>query len=290
MKFTPRRPQTNVNVSQTHPLKDFGLLAGGLLGAVVVIYLVLGLILDVVIPRLSPEFEQQLAAAIGPRFTDCDDSSNVQRYLQELVDQLQAQHPDAIPYRVKVSVVSAKEINAAALPGGQMIVFSGLLEKMESESEIAFVLAHELGHYANRDHLRGIGRGLVFVCLSTVLLGPDNSISNMIGHGVMLTELSFSRKQESAADAFALDAVARLYQDAAGATDFFTKIKNSSDTRLFGPYFSSHPDNQRRIDQLNALIAQHRYPVGTPRPLRMCLVAAESPCPENPVAEPPKSR
>ncbi len=49
-----------------------------------------------------------------------------------------------------------------------MVVFTGLLEKMTSENELAFVLAHELGHYDHRDHLRGLGRAALGTTLPPI--------------------------------------------------------------------------------------------------------------------------
>ena len=46
-------------------------------------------------------------------------------------------------------------MNAVALPGGNIVVFAGLLKEIKSENELAMILGHELGHFAHRDHLRG---------------------------------------------------------------------------------------------------------------------------------------
>ena len=62
------------------------------------------------------------------------------------------------PFHVYVTEVD--DINAIALPGSNIIVFSGLLQNIQSENELVMVLGHELGHYAHKDHLRGLGRGL----------------------------------------------------------------------------------------------------------------------------------
>jgi Zn-dependent protease with chaperone function len=62
-------------------------------------------------------------------------------------------------FSYKVSVHDQATVNAVALPGGNIIVFKGLLTELKSENEVAMILAHELGHYAHRDHLHGIGQG-----------------------------------------------------------------------------------------------------------------------------------
>ena len=266
MKFTARQPGINVNVSPIHPLKEFAILAGGLLAVVVGIYLVLGLAVDLIVPRLSMDMEKKLAGAFIGKIVENEDAADTTRSLQALVDRLQDRCAP-LPYTITVHVTESDAVNAAALPGGHMVVFTGLLAEMASENELAFVLAHELGHYANRDHLRGMGRALVLMTASTLLLGADNSINSMIGQGMALTELSFSRKQERQADEFALETLYCHYGHVADATSFFSKIPEDGDPGRFGHYFASHPENRRRISHLEDLAQARGYPTGDPLPL-----------------------
>jgi Zn-dependent protease with chaperone function len=266
VKFTARQPGINVNVSPIHPLKEFAILAGGLLAVVVGIYLVLGLAVDLIVPRLSMDMEKKLAGAFIGKIVENEDAADTTRSLQALVDRLQDRCAP-LPYTITVHVTESDAVNAAALPGGHMVVFTGLLAEMASENELAFVLAHELGHYANRDHLRGMGRALVLMTASTLLLGADNSINSMIGQGMALTELSFSRKQERQADEFALETLYCHYGHVADATSFFSKIPEDGDPGRFGHYFASHPENRRRISHLEDLAQARGYPTGDPLPL-----------------------
>lgn len=261
MKFTPRHPETNVNVSPTHPLKEFAILAGGLLAIAVGVYLALGVAVDLIVPHISLGLEKQLAGAFMGRLAEKDEAADATQSLQALVDRLQTGCA-SLPYNITVHVQPSNAVNAAALPGGHILVFSGLLEEMSSENELAFVLAHELGHFANRDHLRGLGRALVLMAGSTVLFGADNSVSDMIGQGIVLTELSFSRQQETRADEFALETLFCHYGHVAGATAFFGKIPKSGDPGRFGHYFASHPENRRRIARLEKLSRDRGYSLG----------------------------
>jgi Zn-dependent protease with chaperone function len=276
VKFTARQLGTNVNVSSTHPLKEFAILAGGLLAVAVGVYLALGLAVDLIVPRLSMNLEKKLARAFIGKLAETDEVADASRSLQALVDRLQ-NHCAPLPYTITVHVQQSDAVNAAALPGGHMVVFTGLLAEMASENELAFVLAHELGHYIHRDHLRGLGRILVLMTASTVLLGADNSISNMIGQGVMLTELSFSRKQEVQADEYALETLLCHYGHVGDVTSFFKKIPEDSDPGPFGHYFASHPENRRRISHLEDLIQKRGYPIGKPLPLPAGLIIQNKP-------------
>jgi Zn-dependent protease with chaperone function len=154
-----------------------------------------------------------------------------------------------------------------AMPGGHIVIFTGLLEKVKSENELSFILAHEMGHYAHRDHLRGFGRAMVFMTVATSLFGADSGISRIVGQTLNLTEMSFSRDQETWADEFALETVNCRYGHVAGATDFFRNITREQDPGIFGHYFASHPENQRRIDHLESRARSFGFRSGEKKPL-----------------------
>ncbi len=266
MKFTARRPQTNVNVTPVSPLKEFFILAGSLLGLVIGVYLILGLAVDLIVPRLSPSLEKKMAKPFLKAFSIDNGPKEMTGFVQDLVDGI-CNRCTGLPYDFKVHIKKGSAINAAALPGGHIVVFTGLLEKMNSENELVFVLAHELGHYAHRDHLRGVGRAIVLMALSVFLTGPDNGVNDILSQGLNITELRFSRDQELWADLFALDILNCYYGYVTGCTDFFEKIPKENDPGKFGHYFASHPENQRRIDQLNDVLQEKNYVMGKPMPL-----------------------
>ena len=268
MKYTPRLPQRNDNVTPRSPLGQFFILAGGLLGIVVSAYFILGLLVDVIVPRITPELERKLAGVFMKMVdeeADSDTAAKV-RYCQGLIDKLQNDCTD-LPYHLTVHVNKNPAINALALPGGQVVLFSGLLDKVNSENELAFVLAHEMGHYMHRDHLRGMGRALVFMAIGTAVFGPDSGVNSFLAQSLNLTELRFSRQQEAWADAFALEMLQCAYGHVGAATDFFERIKGEADPGVFGHYFSTHPQNQARIDTLNELAEKNGFTRRDPAPL-----------------------
>jgi Zn-dependent protease with chaperone function len=249
MKYTARLPETNVNVTPTSPLWDFFVLLSAAIGIIIGIYLLLGLAVDFIVPRLSPEIEQKIGGVFLNSMTASDTSPEKTKTVQMLLDKLQEQSTK-LPYKLTVHLHDSPVVNAVALPGGNIIVFSGLLEKMNSENELAFVLAHETGHYANKDHLRGLGRALVFLLISSTLFGPDSGIGNLLVQSLNVTEMGFSRNQESHADEVALEVLNRCYGHVGGATDFFKKLSEEKKTRRLKHYFSTHPENQKRIAHL----------------------------------------
>ncbi len=269
MKYTPRQGEINFNVSRSSLGQELFVLLAGLLAIVTGLYLLMGFVVDLVAARISPEFEARLAAVISPHLpAACQDDSR-QRCLQELADRIQGSCVH-LPYHFKVLLVKDPRINAFALPGGTIAVMTGLLDKVESENEIAFILGHEMGHFANRDHLRAMGRSLVLLAAATFVFGPDSSVNNLVVGAMGLAELGFSRQQETAADHFGLRVLECFYGNSCGADIFFARIPKANDPGRFGHYFSSHPENRRRIDYLRSLSSSDCSPAAL-QPLPACL-------------------
>ena len=258
MKYTPRRLKTNVNISPTSPLKELIVLVGGLLVIGIGVYVLLGFAVDLIVPRISNELEEKIAYPFVRTFKSAPQTNEQQRYVQSLVDDLQARCVH-LPYVFKVHIIDSDMVNAAAFPGGHILVFNGLLKQVSSENELVFILGHELGHFAHRDHLRGLGRRLVLLTMSAVILGSDSSVGELLSKGLNLTEMGFSREQESQADTFGLETLQCAYGHVAGATDFFSKMSKDHDPSGWGHYFASHPENQQRIAHIKKLAKAHGY-------------------------------
>ena len=267
MKHTPRLPSRNHNVTPVSPIRELLILLGGLVAAMVLIYVLLGLGADLLVEHISPQTEQKLASFFAPKKNPGQGQSAKEQWLQSLVDRMEAKKCVRLPYPITVQVSPGKHVNAMALPGGRIVVLDGLLERVRSENEMAFILAHELGHFKHRDHLRGLGRGLVFAVVSTLIGGSDGALAGLVHKSVQVSESSFSRDQESAADSYAQDVLNCTYGHVSGATDFFHHMPRKQDPGAIGHYFSSHPENQRRINSLLNRQQEKHYPNGTRIPL-----------------------
>lgn len=264
MKFTPKHLDDNVNVSKTHPLAELGWLIGGLLLIVLICYLLLGVTTEIAVAKIPIKAEIWLGEHLIGRM-DALENTPLQERLQKLLDSLPADSP-LHEYDFSVQLVESEEINALALPGGNIVVFSGLVEQADSENELAMVLAHELGHFAHRDHLRRLGRGLGLAVGAFVLFGNNNTAGGLINKLLFVSESHYSREQESAADRFGLDLLVASYGHAGGATDFFARVGEKAGHRA--PYLlASHPHPQARVDELNDIIAEKSYRIELTLPL-----------------------
>lgn len=163
-------------------------------------------------------------------------------------------------------------LNAFALPGGFIGVHSGLLLAAQSESELASVLAHEIGHVSQRHIARMLGNQKqdMLVPLAAMVLGalaasksPDLAIASMMGgQGYAIQrQLNFSRDAEREADRVGLQILGEGGFDTSGMVAFFGRLQNAS--RNYGDgapaYLQSHPLTTERIADIQSRIRDQRY-------------------------------
>lgn len=271
MKYQPGLPEHNDNISHEHPLKDFVLILLGLSLAVLALVWALGFVVDAVVDEMSPETEARLARLMAPKLPDADKSEPALRakeaWLQSLVDGMRTCAGMREP--VMLRLVQGKEANAVVLPGGNVIVYAGLLQHVRSENGMSFVLAHELSHLIQRDHLRGLGRSLVIIAAATVLTGDGSWTAGVLAPAQHLGQSHYSRGRESSADARALQILQCRYGHVGGATEFFQSLRKEDDEApAIAHYLSSHPSMSARIDALQAAIRASGLRTGEVRPMQ----------------------
>lgn len=168
-------------------------------------------------------------------------------------------------------------VNAGATLGGHVIVYRGLIAKLDSEDALAAVLAHEVGHVRGRHVIRGLGRGVMLIAaLGAVGVNSRGLTHRILGKGTELTALSFSRDAERESDALALDVVQRLYGHTAGVTEVFTLFQSIERGGL--EMARTHPLSKNRLRDLDAAAARLGYPrSGDKTPLAPALAALSAP-------------
>lgn len=266
MRYEPREIEENVNVSSTHPLKELAVLLGGALGILIGVYVLLGFAVDLVVPRLPAGVEEGLGSMYSGMYAGTEETEAGKK-LQELLEGLTSKLPDEGEMHYSVHLVNSPVVNAMAVPGGNIVVYSGLIKEMESENELTFVLAHELGHFSNRDHLRGLGRGLVLTVISATILGHDSEVTQFLMNSLVNVEMKFSQKQELRADRFALDLVENRYGHASGSADFFARLAGKKKEGRLAYYFASHPHPEIRVEALEKRISDEGYALKEKAPL-----------------------
>ncbi len=218
---------------------------------------------DFLIPYIPPAAETKLFSSFDfedDAHQDADEDLRLKQ-VQSLLERL-ATGWENNPYAFRVSVLDQSTPNAFALPGGRIVVTSGLLESVSSESELAFVLGHEIGHFKQRDHLRGLGGGLAIgMTLSVLNLAGAGGAIDLLSGATGIAGRHFDRNQESGADQIGLELVWREYGHVSGATKFFDHLPQPSGKleKQFQSYLSTHPVDANRIEALNTMADENGW-------------------------------
>jgi predicted Zn-dependent protease len=160
-------------------------------------------------------------------------------------------------YKVDLYFVKDPTINAFALPGGKVIVQTGLIENATSWEEVMGVLGHELAHVTERHHVRGIINNVgIFVILSAVLGDVSALVGTFASMGGDLASLANSRSFENEADETSWDYLVDAKIDPNGLISFFEILQNETAAdstkkeSIDLSFLSTHPNTQKRIDNL----------------------------------------
>jgi predicted Zn-dependent protease len=214
------------------------------------------------------------------------------------------------PLNARVVILDWQLVNAFAVPGGQIILTRGLLQRAGSGDEVAGVLAHELGHTLELHPEAGIVRAMGLAAATQLALaGSQGTVSNV---GLLLTQLRYTRIAEQEADAHALRILKGAGISAKGFGDFFERLEGkrpAGETEKSATEFEvilrTHPATQDRI----ALVrSQPTYPAtpalsdgdwralreacGSPAPVKPAIPGAAAPGPtasRTPPSPPPSS-
>jgi predicted Zn-dependent protease len=261
------QPAEDINVTKVHPLKEFFLLSGGVLFFIVLFITVLSLAADALTQYIPFEVEHRLVNTVDIDTDNTETVGPVTPYLQSLADDLSNKMDLPKEMKITVSVVNSDVINAFATLGGNVVFFTGLLDTMPDENTLAMVMAHEIAHIKLRHPLRALGRGVVVgLAIATVAGASANGIvDEVIGSTGLLTALSFTRDQESAADRLAVAALVSRYGHADGSMQLFNILdKENHDAkgrpnRKVPEFFSTHPLGQNRIKAIEKQILENNW-------------------------------
>ena len=182
--------------------------------------------------------------------------------VQEMTRRLTAHVPDN-RYKFQVSVVRSDVVNAFALPGGYVVVFTALMQKAESAEEVAGVLGHELSHVLERHGMERLIKQLGLAALVTIVLGDQRGLVGLAQQlGMELVTLKFSREQETEADLSGLRLLHNAKIPPEGMITFFNRLSEQDKHQV--ELFSTHPMSASRAERLKREIAS--LPIASPEP------------------------
>ncbi|PHV10861.1 M48 family metallopeptidase [Chitinimonas sp. BJB300] len=186
-------------------------------------------------------------------------TSRVKAVAKRLIPQVAVFRKDALAWKWEVNVEDSPELNAYCAPGGKIMFYTGIIEKLKlNDDEIAAIMGHEMAH-ALREHGRermskAYAQQMGAKLLSAVTQGQYDGY---IGLASKVTDVAYnlpnSRQNESEADAMGIELAARAGYDPAAAIVLWQKM--SAGSKGQPPQFlSTHPSNETRISELQANI------------------------------------
>lgn len=161
-------------------------------------------------------------------------------------------------YVFQFHIIEEATENACALPGGHVLVTSGLLKLADKPEEIAGVLAHEIAHVTERHGFRQILSGAGPYLVVKVLFGDSGGLLSLIGNSSqVLVQQSFSRDYEREADDCAWKYLVAANIDPRGFIDCLKKFKVQEEKEKAGVHLevralNTHPPTEERIQRLEA--------------------------------------
>ncbi|KAH7670836.1 Peptidase M48 domain-containing protein, partial [Dioscorea alata] len=154
----------------------------------------------------------------------------------------------------EVLVVKDDAVNAFCLPGGKIVVFTGLLDHFKKNAEIATILGHEVGHVTARHGAETITKNLwlavIRIVFKLILLEFDmpDLVNDM---STFLLQLPFSRRMEIEADYIGLLLMASAGYDPHVAPRVYEKLGKINEDSVLDDYTSTHPSSMRRVKMLS---------------------------------------
>src|SRR5213594_632186 len=214
--------------------------------------------------RISREFRREAKKQF--KFVN---NPEVERYMDRIGQRiLSAMGPQPFDYRF--FVVEDSQLNAFAVPGGTIYMYSGLIERAKSTDEIAGVLGHEITHIKGHHMARSSGPDAISVLslLSMVLLarsGSGGQAAGVVGQAIAATrQAAYSRQLEMEADTLGTRYIAAAGFDPKGTIAF---LKTLDQERQRNPidvpaYIMSHPITQERLANAELVVRS----LGTTKP------------------------
>ena len=212
--------------------------------------------------QLAAQSYNKLKAESTAKGTLNRDAAMLQRVraiASRIEPQTRAFRADAPGWKWEVNVINGNELNAFCMPGGKIMVYSGLINQLRlSDAEIAIVLGHEIAH-ALREHSRAqVSQAIAAqtaIGVGAALFGLGEGSASLANAGYeALIATRFSRNDENEADRIGLELTARAGYDPRAGVTLWQKMINANQGGRPPEFLSSHPAESSRVEQIRALL------------------------------------
>lgn len=192
-----------------------------------------------------------------PIYNNASANSYVQDIVNEIIKSSAIKYRDAFPYKLRI-VRDDATVNAFAIPGGYVYVYTGLLKFIDNEATLAAVLAHEVAHCERRHATKRMTKSYSIDFLLSIALGSSPGQLEQIA-GSLFTNLYLlknSRDDEYEADEYSFKYLKTSKWYPGGLIYFFDKIGAQSDASFLEVLLSTHPLSADRIDKVNGYLKE----------------------------------
>lgn len=171
-------------------------------------------------------------------------------------------------YDIRISVVKSDIVNAYAVPGGNIVIYTGMLDKMKSHEGLAALLGHESTHIERRHSLKSLTRNLAFSALVGIIFGGNDVSSILASNASKFSGLKYSRSLEEDADQGSIVMMKDKKISLQGMVDLMTALNQADSSGLQLEFMQTHPLTEKRLtvaknaltDQVN-VVANNRLEV-----------------------------
>lgn len=229
---------------------------------------------------ITPEQEIALGLQAAPemaaQFGGLDSNEEVQAYLDEICASLIQESVAAEtewPFECHL-LADEQTVNAFALPGGQMFMTAALYDRLQTEGQVAGVMAHEIGHVLARHSAQQIAKQKLTQGLTGAAViaayDPNDPNSRQTAQVAMLIgqliNMKFGRDDELQSDDLGVEIMAGAGYDPRSLIDVMQILDEASQGARPPEFFSTHPNPENRIAEIEAAIAEE-FPNGVPEGL-----------------------
>ena len=207
--------------------------------------------------QVGTEFDAQLRSSdsakaeypifVAKNHADTVFESYVKGLAQEILDAIPAGDKPSYPF--KFTIIDADVVNAFAVPGGYVYIYTGIIKQMQDESELAGVLGHELTHVTKHHYRDAMAKEAGLQLLVQALVGNDaGQLTQLVaGSLFQLASLKVTRDNETEADHYGTINIGRVNRNPLGIAKFFSRLPSSA----LEDWISTHPAPATRVEAVN---------------------------------------
>jgi predicted Zn-dependent protease len=156
-------------------------------------------------------------------------------------------------YPIRITVINDATMNAFAIMGGHIVVYTGLLDKLKNHEELAALLGHEFTHIEKQHSTRSIFRALGSKVFLSLLFGKMGSVSDvLLNNADQIGGLGYARSLEKQADLNSLQLLHDRKLNCNGIVQLMERLKVAGGDGATNEILSSHPDLDKRLAYLQA--------------------------------------